>query len=89
MEHRIERRMRVKKNDSVKEEQAKINSQTAAQLKIADSLEVVVAGKRKLVLKALTGADVPANEVWACPDDMVKAGVADNSIATIRGYSGS
>ncbi|MDP7976722.1 MAG: hypothetical protein ACP5T5_05135 [Thermoprotei archaeon] len=89
MEHRIERRMRVKKNDSVKEGQAKINPQTATQLKIVDSLEVVVAGKRKLVLKALTGADVPASEIWACPDDMTKSGVADNSIATIRAYSGS
>ncbi len=80
--------MRVKKNDNVKVGEVKINPQTAAQLRIADSLEVVIAGKRKLVLKAQLAGDVPPNEVWACPEDMVSKGVADNSIATIRAYKG-
>ena len=84
MENKVERRMRVKKSESVKEGEAKIKPQIANQLKITGSLEVVVSGKRKLLLKALPSGEVAAGEIWANPDEMAKAGVADNSIATIR-----
>lgn len=84
LDQKIERRMRVKKNESVKEGEAKINPQTAANLKISSTLEVVVSGKRKMVLSAIPSQEVPSAEIWANPDDMIRSGVADNSIATIR-----
>lgn len=87
MQRRLERRMRVKRNDQVKEGEGKMNPQTAQQLGISSQFEVVVAGKRKLLLKVVPAADVPAGEVWANPEEMASAGVADNSIATIRASS--
>jgi len=76
--------MRVRKKDQVKDGEARLNPAVAEELGVSSVLEVVIAGKRKMLLAAKSGDEVPPGEVWASPEDMERAGVADNSIATIR-----
>ena len=79
-----EKRLRIRRRDDVDPGLAKINPETAKLLQIDDRLEVIVAGRKKLDLKATLFEQVPINEVWANSDEMRVQGLADNSIATIR-----
>ena len=79
-----EKRLRIRRRDDVDPGLAKINPETAKLLQIDDRLEVIVAGRKKLDLKAIPFEQVPINEVWANSDEMRAQGLADNSIATIR-----
>ena len=51
---------------------------------ITDEIEVVIAGKRKCILKVTGDERVPLREVWANAEELKRLGIADNSIATIR-----
>lgn len=80
----LEKRIRVRRIDEVKEGKAYINPKLAKELNIKDYLEVVVAGRKKLVLEAVLDERVPEREVWCNTGLLKEHGVADNSIATVR-----
>ncbi len=79
-----EKRIRVRRNPSVKPEHAYINPQLAKELGIKDYLEIVIARRHRYAFKAILDEKVPVNEVWCNEDLLREDGVADNSIATVR-----
>jgi hypothetical protein len=84
-----EKRVRIKYDPSVKPDSAKLSGDLARVLGIVDRVELVVAGRAKFVLNAIVDEEVEADRVHVNPDFMREEGVSDNSIATIRAYSGS
>ena len=84
-----EKRVRLKYDDSLERDQAKINPRLAKELGIEDLLEISVAGRHRFVLKAILDEEVEENRVHVNPELMEENGVADNSIATVRAYRGS
>lgn len=85
----MEKRIRLKYDASLEREEAKINPQLAKELGIKDKLEIVVAGRHRFVFRAIVDEEVEYNRVHVNPDLMEENGVADNSIATVRGYRGT
>jgi hypothetical protein len=81
---RKERRLRIKRNESVKEGKLVINPKTAQELGITDKAEIVIGGKKRLELDIITSSDVPEDQVLINPDFAKTFGIADNTIATIR-----
>lgn len=81
---RKEKRLRIKYSENIKEGKAVINEKLAKELDIKDSLEVVVGGKKKLVLAAILSQDTPNDQILVNPLQAKSSGIADNSIATIR-----
>jgi anaerobic selenocysteine-containing dehydrogenase len=80
----VERRLKLRKKDEVKEETARINPKTAEFLGITDKLEVVLAGKKRYDFDVVVSDAVPANEVWLNSEQMKRLGIADNTTATVR-----
>lgn len=80
----MEKRLRIKRVEGVKEGEAKVNPKTMEFLGIRDQLEAVIGGKKRLTFKAVPSEAVPVNEVWINPSEARSKGIADNSIATIR-----
>ncbi|MCX8204323.1 MAG: hypothetical protein N3H31_01535 [Candidatus Nezhaarchaeota archaeon] len=81
---RVEKRLRLRRVEGVKEGEARINPRTMELLGIKDQLEAVVGGKKRLTFRATPSESVPASEVWINPVEAKSKGIADNSIATIR-----
>ncbi|MCQ5336662.1 MAG: hypothetical protein NO475_00495 [Candidatus Methanomethylicia archaeon] len=79
-----EKRLRIRRIDSIEKGTCKMNSETYNYLKITDRIEIVIAGKKKIELNAFPSSDIPENEVWANSDEMKIVGIADNTIATVR-----
>lgn len=80
-----ERRIRIRHRDDVKRNEAIINPQLASEIKATNQVEVVVAGKKKFIFNIIINEKVPINEIW-CNSELLKThGIADNSIATVRG----
>jgi len=81
-----EKRLRVKYDESLKEPIAKIPKPIAAMLGIkdGDSVEVVVAGRKKFMFKAVIIESQEENTIYVHPEELKINGVADNSIATLR-----
>lgn len=81
-----EKRLRVRYDESLKEPLAKIPRPVAGMLGIkdGDSVEVVVAGRKKFVFKALVIESNEENTIYVYPDELKSNGVADDSIATLR-----
>ncbi|MEM1685873.1 MAG: hypothetical protein QXO93_01780 [Acidilobaceae archaeon] len=79
-----EKRIRLKYDESIEKGYVKINSRLAEILNIRDKVEIVVAGRAKLVFKAIIEDSVEEDRVHVNPDEMVENGISDNSIATIR-----
>ncbi|MDI9644033.1 MAG: hypothetical protein QFX35_02295 [Candidatus Verstraetearchaeota archaeon] len=79
-----EKRLRLRRKDDNDKGVGKLSAATAKYLQIDDKFEVVVAGKKKMELKAIPLPDIPENEVWVNTEEMRALGLADNSIATIR-----
>lgn len=84
-----EKRVRLKYDDTLEREQAKINPRLAKELGITDLLEITVAGRHRFALRAIIDESVDENRVHVNPDLMEENGIADNSIATVRPYRGS
>ncbi|RLF17438.1 MAG: hypothetical protein DRJ66_00770 [Thermoprotei archaeon] len=80
----IEKRLRVRQRDDVDRGFAKLNPKTMEFLGITDKVEIVVAGKKRLVFQAISLDTVPLNEVWANADELREHGIADRTIATVR-----
>ncbi len=83
-----EKRVRIRYDDDLDEEEARISSRLARELGIKDYLEIVVAGKKRFAFKAIIEDDVEENIVYVNGDLMEEHGIADNSIATVRAHKG-
>ncbi|MEB3757722.1 MAG: hypothetical protein GSR76_02570 [Desulfurococcales archaeon] len=83
-----EKRVRIRYDDELDEEEARISSRLARELGIKDYLEIVVAGKKRFAFKAIIEDDVEENIVYVNGDLMEEHGIADNSIATVRAHKG-
>lgn len=84
----IEKRIRIKYDESLAENHAKISKELAKLLSINenDLIEIVVAGKKRFVFRAEIVDDLEMNIVLCYPEELREKGVADNSIATVRKY---
>jgi len=80
----VERRLKLRKKDEVKEGTARINPKTAEFLRITDKLEVVLAGKKRYNFDVVMSDAVSMNEVWLNSEQMKRLGIADNTTATVR-----
>lgn len=79
-----EKRLRLRRKEDVEKGVGKLNASTMKFLEINDRIEIVVAGKKKMELNALSMPEIPENEVWINSDEMKTLGLSDNSIATVR-----
>lgn len=79
-----EKRLRLRRKEDADKGVGKLNASTMKFLAINDRIEIVVAGKKKMELNALSMPDIPENEVWINADEMKALGLSDNSIATVR-----
>ncbi len=84
-----EKRIRLKYDESLPPEKARINSKLASILGITDKMEVVVARRHRFVFLAVIDDEASEEYVYVNPDLMEEHGVADGSIATVRGYKGT
>ncbi|MDP8003405.1 MAG: hypothetical protein ACP5I6_04165 [Caldisphaera sp.] len=83
-----EKRIRISYDSSLEKGEAKISKKLAQDLGIQKELELVIAGKKKFVMKAVIDEGIKDdNKVFANPDEMKDEGIADNSIATVRAVS--
>lgn len=83
-ERQREKRVRVRRIENLGGERALVNPQLARELEISESIEIVVAGRKSMVLEVAVDDKVPPNEIWADSELLRNAGIADNSIATVR-----
>jgi predicted molibdopterin-dependent oxidoreductase YjgC len=83
-----EKRVRIRYDNELDEEEARISTRLARELGIKDYLEIVVAGKKRFAFRALIEDDVEENVVYVNGDLMEEHGIADNSIATVRAHKG-
>lgn len=82
----VERRVRLRFHNELKESIAKLNPDLAKELGVeeGDYMEVVVARRHKFVYKVELDENVPVTEVWVNGEKLSEYGVSDNSIATVR-----
>ena len=82
----VERRVRLRFHNELKESIAKLNPDLAKELGVeeGDYMEVVVAHRHKFVYKVELDENVPVTEVWVNGEKLPEYGVSDNSIATVR-----
>ncbi len=83
-----EKRIRIRYDDELDEDEARISLKLARELNIKDHLEIVVAGKKRFAFKAIIDEDAEENVVFVNGDLMEEHGIADNSIATVRSHRG-
>ncbi|ADI32426.1 hypothetical protein [Staphylothermus hellenicus] len=81
-----EKRIRIKYDESLPENTAKVPKDLAEALGIKedDTIEIVIAGKKKFMFKAVIIDETGTNLVYCYPEELREKGVADNSIATLR-----
>jgi len=82
----VERRVRLRFHNELRESIAKLNPDLARELGVeeGDYIEAVVARRHKFVYKVELDENVPATEVWVNGEKLPEYGVSDNSIATVR-----
>ena len=80
-----EKRIRVRLKDVVKENELHISPRLATELNIKDRAYLSVPGKKRMEFKAVVNDSVPYGEVWANTEVMKERGIADNTLAAIRG----
>ncbi|MCE4607702.1 MAG: hypothetical protein F7B61_01915 [Caldisphaeraceae archaeon] len=84
-EKQREKRVKISYDRGVGENAAKVSKKLAEELGISNRIEIVIAGKKKFVMKAIIDESIDEmNKVYVNPDIMKDEGVSDNSIATIR-----
>jgi len=84
VKQRKEKRLRIKLRDEVKEGKILINEKLAKELEITDAVEIVVGGKKKLVLSTILSSEIPPDNVIINTALAKANGISDNTIATIR-----
>lgn len=82
---RREKRIRVRLKAEIQPEELHLNPSVAKYLNITSKAELSVPGKKRMEFKAVINENVPENEVWVNEEIMRERGVADNSLATVRG----
>ena len=80
-----EKRIRVRLKPDVKEDELHLSPQLASELGIRVRAELSIPGKKRITFKAVINDSVPYGEVWVNEELMRERGVADNTLATIRG----
>lgn len=80
-----ERRIRVRLKEVVKEEELHISSRLANELNIKDRAYLSIPGKKRMEFRVIINDSVPYGEVWVNAEIMRGKGIADNTLATIRG----
>ncbi|MEM1921380.1 MAG: hypothetical protein QW615_01550 [Desulfurococcaceae archaeon] len=82
----VEKRIRVKYDESLPEKTVKISSELAKILDISkdDYAEIIVAGRKKFIYRVIVDDGLDLNTIYSNPIELRENGVADNSIATIR-----
>ncbi|MCE4607115.1 MAG: hypothetical protein F7B59_07305 [Desulfurococcales archaeon] len=83
-----EKRIRIRYDDGLDEDEARVSLKLAGELGIRDYLEIVVAGKKRFAFKAIVDENAEENIVFVNGDLMEEHGIADNSIATVRAHKG-
>lgn len=81
-----ERRIRLRFRNELKEGIAKVNPVLAKELEITEKVEVVVAGRRRLIYNVDLDDEVPVSEIWVNGEKLPELGIADNTIVTVRAY---
>ncbi|MDM7275740.1 MAG: hypothetical protein P3X22_006470 [Thermoprotei archaeon] len=81
-----EKRIRLRYDPGVMEGFARIRGDLAGSLGITGKLEIVAAGKAKIIANALISDDVEPDRVHVNPEEASRRGIADNSIVTVRAY---
>ncbi|NHJ05812.1 MAG: hypothetical protein EAX90_13380 [Candidatus Heimdallarchaeota archaeon] len=78
-----ERRLRILHDETAKEGELVIHSKLKDELDIKTKAEIVVA-KRRFTFKIKTKTTVEEDKIYGNPEDLLREGIQDNSIATIR-----
>ncbi len=85
-----ERRVRIRRVDSVEEGKSRVNPNLLRELGIEDVIEVTVGSGssrvRRYVFTVIADDKVPVNEVWCNSNELKRYGVADNSMVTVRAH---
>jgi hypothetical protein len=81
-----EKRIRIRYDESLPEGSARVPKDLASMLGIrdGDTIEIVIAGRKKFLFKAEVIEEIGTNIVYCYPEELRENGVADNSIATLR-----
>ncbi len=80
-----EKRIRVRLKPDIPPEELYLSPALAKYIGVKEKAELSVPGKKRMSFKAVIRDDIPENEVWVNEDLMRERGVADNSLATVRG----
>jgi len=78
-----EKRLRILHDEAIPEGEIGLNPKLKNELDIKTKAEVVVA-KKRFVFKVKTKATLPEDKIFGNPEDLLKKGIQNNSIATVR-----
>ncbi len=79
-----EKRIRLRYDQNIGTDEAKISPSLARELGIKEYVEISVTGKKRFRLKAVISDSIPPDSVYINPDPAKRFGISDNSICTIR-----
>lgn len=80
-----EKRIRVRLKDNVPPNELHLPPSLAKFIGVKERVELSVPGKKRMSFKPVLNESIPENEVWVNTEVMREKGVADNSLATVRG----
>jgi len=78
-----ERRLRIMHDETLLEGELGMNPKLKNELEIKTKAEIVVA-KKRFIFKVKTKASFQEGKIFGNPEDLLKKGIQDNSIATVR-----
>ena len=84
-----EKRVRLRYDDSLPPEKAKMNPSLAKELGVTEKIEVSVARRHRFVFHVILDESIEEGFIHVNPELMEEHGVADGSIATVRSYKGT
>ncbi len=79
-----EKRIRLRYDQSIRADEAKISSSLARELGIKEYIEISVTGKKRFKLRAVISDSIPPDSVYINPEPAKRFGISDNSICTVR-----
>jgi hypothetical protein len=81
-----EKRVRIRFDESLPPATARLSKSLASMIGVSDgdTIEIVIAGRKKFVFTARVVEEGGENTVYVYPEELREKGVADNSIATVR-----
>ncbi len=80
-----EKRVRVRLKDDVPPDELHLSPGLAKFIGVRERAELSIPGKKRMSFKAVIDERIPENEVWVNTELMRERGVADSSLATVRG----